>query len=187
MDPFLISRASPAAATGCECADSQTEGVRFQSRECAARVPTDLSRDSTDARRPDQTLRADAPGARRSGTSRVSRPRAHDDASASQVFLDCLLQDVTVEREVGDEPFEAIVFVVQLPQPPELAYTEVAVCLLPHVERRLAHAELTAHVRDGRPTLGLPEGLRHLLLAELRSLHRPASRKMGGSDATNLL
>jgi hypothetical protein len=33
---------------------------------------------------------------------------------------------VLVERQIGDEPFQPIVFVLKLPQPPQLADAQVA-------------------------------------------------------------
>jgi hypothetical protein len=46
------------------------------------------------------------------------------------------LQDLTIERQIGDEAFEACVFLAQLAQFADLGRTETAKALTPGVERR---------------------------------------------------
>ena len=47
-------------------------------------------------------------------------------ARASGVFSQRLRQHVLVEREIGDEPFEPMVFLLELPESSQLAHPQVA-------------------------------------------------------------
>jgi hypothetical protein len=78
---------------------------------------------------------------------------------------------VLVEREIGDEPLEPIVLVLELPEPTELAHSQVGVLLLPDLERRLTHAHLPTDIRYCGTALDPAERARNLLLAELQPLH----------------
>ncbi len=53
-----------------------------------------------------------------------------------------------VEREVGDEPFQPVVFFLQLPEAPQLAHAQMRVLLFPGVEGGVTHPELPAEVAD---------------------------------------
>src|SRR5215472_4207083 len=87
--------------------------------------------------------------------SRETIRPAPDDARASGVFSQRLRQHVLVEREIGDQALQPIVFVLELPQAAELT-----------------HAQLPADVPDRGTALGLAQGVGHLLLGEFRALHR---------------
>jgi hypothetical protein len=60
-------------------------------------------------------------------------------------FSQRLRERVLVEREVGDQPLQAAVFVLERPQLPQLADAQMGVILLPDVERGFTEA-------DGRQT-----------------------------------
>ncbi len=76
-----------------------------------------------------------------------------------------------VEREIGDEPLQARILILELAHPAHLVHAKVAVALLPDAERRLADPELPTDIADRRPGFCLPARVRHLLLGELRPLH----------------
>src|SRR5215470_17367120 len=97
---------------------------------------------------------------------------APDDARASGVCSQRLRQHVLVEREIGDQALQPIVFVLELPQAAELTHAQVRVLLLPGVEGGLTDPQLPAHVPDRGPALGLAQGVGHLRLGEFRALHR---------------
>src|SRR5215475_3091941 len=65
-----------------------------------------------------------------------------------------------------------MVFVLEVPEPAQLAHPQVGIILLPGIERRLAHAELPADVPDRGAALDLAQRVGDLLLGELRALHR---------------
>jgi hypothetical protein len=79
---------------------------------------------------------------------------------------------VFIEREIGHQALQPPVFVLELPEPPELAHAQVRVLLLPGIERGFADAELPANVADRRAGLDLAEGIGDLLLGEFRALLR---------------
>ena len=54
-----------------------------------------------------------------------------------------------VEREIGDEPLQPTMFCVPLPQVPQFVHTQVCRLLLPGVECRVTHPELTASAQTG--------------------------------------
>src|SRR5205085_5450597 len=100
---------------------------------------------------------------------------------------DRLREDMLIEREISHQALQAIVLVLELPKPAHLAHTQMRVLLLPDIERRLTHAELSADVRYRHATLDLAQRVRHLLLAEPRPLHCPASLGIGADREANLL
>src|SRR5215467_4998240 len=104
--------------------------------------------------------------------SRETIRRAPDGARASGVFSQRLRQHVLVEREIGDEPFEPMVFLLELPESSQLAHPQVGILLLPRIERRLAHAQLPADVPDRGAALDLAQRVGHPLFGEFRALHR---------------
>jgi uncharacterized protein (DUF1330 family) len=55
---------------------------------------------------------------------------------------------VLVEREIGDEPLQPIVLVLELPQAAQLTHAQVRVLFLPGVEGGFANPELAAHIAD---------------------------------------
>src|SRR5215470_18056776 len=112
---------------------------------------------------------------------------ALDSARASGVFLERLRQHVFVEREVGDQTLQSGVFVLELPQAAELAHAQMRVLLLPGVERRLAHAELPAHVADRSAALGVAQRVGDMLFGEFRALHRVPSRVSWTAEAATVL
>ena len=68
-----------------------------------------------------------------------------------------LRQHVFIEREIGDDPLQARILVLELPHPAQLADAQVPVAFLPDVERGLADAELAADIGDRRAGFRLPE------------------------------
>ena len=63
-----------------------------------------------------------------------------------------------IEREIGHQALQPPVFVLELPEPPELAHAQVRVLLLPGIDRRFTDAELPADIADPRAGLDLAEG-----------------------------
>jgi hypothetical protein len=76
-----------------------------------------------------------------------------------------LLQDVAVEREVGDQPLEFAILLAPLPQLAQFAQAKAGVFLLPDVEGRLADAVLAANLAHPGAALGLAQRAQDLLLA----------------------
>src|SRR5262249_2168307 len=92
---------------------------------------------------------------------------------ASAPFSQRLPQEVPVQRQVGDELLELVVFLPELPELPHLGNAQAPEPLLPPVEGRLTHPELPADLLDRGPGLRLAEGHRDLLRAVPAGLHRP--------------
>src|SRR5690606_32675680 len=120
-------------------------------------------------------------------TSPGSTGRAPVAWLALPVFSDGLLQDVLVEREVGDEALEPRVLLFELPQPAQLTHAQVRELPLPDAERRLADAQLPADIAHRCPALRLADGVGDLLFRILRPLHRRASEGWEGVDSKLLL
>ena len=70
-----------------------------------------------------------------------------------------------VQRQVRHQPLQPRILVAQLANLPQFAQPQLAVLLLPDVERRLRNPELPANIPDRRPTIRLPQRVRDLLLA----------------------
>jgi hypothetical protein len=70
-------------------------------------------------------------------------------------------EDVAIEGEIRDDPFQFAVFVAQRPQLAELRQAEPGKLPLPAVERLLADAEPATDLGDFFAALGLVEGLHH--------------------------
>ena len=107
--------------------------------------------------------------------------------SASAFFSERLGEHVLVERQVGDQLLQAPILVLDLPQPAQLADSQVGVLPFPEVERRLAEAPLPTDIRHGGPALGLAQGKGDLLLGELRALHGGPSLSVLGTGEANPL
>lgn len=75
-----------------------------------------------------------------------------------------------IQRQIRHDPLQARVLVAQLTQLLELRQSQLAVLLLPHIEARLADAQLTTHIRDRCTTFGLPQRVADLLLGKSRPL-----------------
>jgi hypothetical protein len=90
-------------------------------------------------------------------------------------FFDDFLQDVPIQRQIGHQPLQSGVLVPQLPELADLKQPQVAVALLPDIERRLADTHLPAHVRHRLSGGHWLEGKQDLLHSESRSLHRSLS------------
>ena len=56
-----------------------------------------------------------------------------------------------IQGEVRHEPFEPAVFFLHLPEPPQLAHTQVRVLLFPGVEGGVTHPELPTQIGTGVP------------------------------------
>ncbi len=74
-----------------------------------------------------------------------------DGVRALDYFSQRLRQHVFVEREIGDQPFQPVVFFFELSEPAQFAHTEVRVLFLPHIEGRFTDAQLSADIADRRP------------------------------------
>ena len=68
-----------------------------------------------------------------------------------------------VEREIGDQPFQPVVFFLELPESAQFTHAQVRV-LLPGVERGVTHPELPAGVADGGTGVGLSDRVHDLFL-----------------------
>ena len=64
-----------------------------------------------------------------------------------------------IEREVGDQPFQPVVFVLERSQLPQLADAQVGVFLLPNVQGGFADLELPADIGGWCSALDLAEGI----------------------------
>ena len=92
-----------------------------------------------------------------------------------------------VERQVGDDSLQPSVLVLEPAEPTHFPAPQAGVLLLPDVERRLAHADLSADVGDRGVCLDLARDLRDLLLGEPRALHRSRPSGLGDYEAPILL
>src|SRR5579883_211006 len=72
-------------------------------------------------------------------------------------FFNDVLQDLTIERQICHEAFEACVFLAQLAQLSDLGRTEAAKAFTPGVERRFGNAELAGDVGDRRAGFDLAQ------------------------------
>lgn len=106
---------------------------------------------------------------------------------ASDFLSQGLGENVFVERQIRDHPLQSRILVLERPQLPQLADTQVGVLLLPDIERSFADAELPSDIRRGRAAFDLAEGVRDLLFGELRLLHGPRSLREGPFEAAILL
>ena len=67
------------------------------------------------------------------------------------------LQRGLVLPQIGHQPLELGVLLLELLQPADLHHAHPGKLLFPAVARGLGHAELAADLRDGRAALGLPQ------------------------------
>src|SRR5580704_10532253 len=65
-------------------------------------------------------------------------------------FFNDVLEHLTIQCQVGDQPLEARVLFTQLPQFADLGRTEAAKALAPGVERRFGDAQLSRDLGDRR-------------------------------------
>jgi hypothetical protein len=84
-----------------------------------------------------------------------------------RLFSQGLREHVLVEREVGDEPFQPPILLLQLPEPTQFAHPQVSVLLLPGVKRGVTHPELPAEVVDRGAGFCLSDRVHDLFLREL--------------------
>src|SRR5205823_2611720 len=82
---------------------------------------------------------------------------------ASTFFSNHLLENLFVQRQVGDEALQPRILLAHLPQLAHLGDAQAAVLLLPEVERRLGDAGLATDIRDRRAGLGEAQGVGDLL------------------------
>ena len=85
---------------------------------------------------------------------------------ASDFFSQCLRQHVLVEGEIRHEPFQPAVFILQLPEPTQLAHAQMGVFLFLGVEGGITDPELPAQVADGSAGFGLADRVHDLLFRE---------------------
>jgi hypothetical protein len=101
-------------------------------------------------------------------------PRLPDQPTAlagRQTVLEHVLQDRLVEAEVGHQPLQLGILVLELLQPTNFRDAHRAEPLLPPVERLLKHAELAADLRDRLARRLLRQGVGNLLFRETLLLH----------------
>jgi hypothetical protein len=79
---------------------------------------------------------------------------------ASQLFSHDLLQDVSVERQVGDNLLQLPILVSQRPELPQLLDAETRELLLPAVERLLADPEAATDLGNFHVDFDFVEGVR---------------------------
>ena len=75
------------------------------------------------------------------------------------------------EEEVGDQPFQAAVFFLRLPEPSQFARAQMGVLHLPSIAGRVTDPELSAEIADRGAGFGLAERIDDLVFGELRPLH----------------
>ena len=76
------------------------------------------------------------------------RPPGCSVREASELFSDNLLQDLAIERQVGDDRLQLGVFVAQRAELAELLQSEPSELLFPAVERVFADAEAATDLGD---------------------------------------
>jgi len=96
------------------------------------------------------------------------------------------LQDVAIERQIGHHALQPRVLLLEHAQLAQLRHAEPGKLLLPHVERRLGHPELPAHVTGRGSRFGLAQRVGDLLFREAGLLHAPLLVVKGASAATLL-
>src|SRR5262249_43453158 len=95
----------------------------------------------------------------------LSAPRACTaEREASQLFSDTVLQDVAIEREIGDDLFQFPTLVAQRPQLTQLLHTKARELLLPPIECLLADADSPTHLGDLLAGFDLPERVDDLVV-----------------------
>jgi hypothetical protein len=87
-----------------------------------------------------------------------------------------------VQCQFGHRALEASVLIAQLADLPQPAHAELAVSLLPQVERQLGYPELSADIANGCPTVRLPQRVSILLFAEFRFIPRLFSFRQGAMN-----
>ena len=161
---------SPASLRGAvtpRCAGSQIEAEHAPDPECGAGEPIDPWRDCVDTRKLDQTAPTDRPAYTSPRTSGETTKSILGGGRALDFFSQGLRQHVLVEREVGHQPFEAGVFLFQLPQSAEFTHAEKGIRLFARVGGLFGSPELPTDLPDRSPALGLPHGIDDLLFREL--------------------
>ena len=85
--------------------------------------------------------------------------------------MDDILQHRLVQAQISDQLLQPGVLGFELLEPPQLAYAQTAILLLPVVKRGLRDAELAADLLDPGARLGLAQRKGNLLFGVLRSFH----------------
>src|SRR5438270_194118 len=170
---WYAQSSSPRDAASRGSSGSQSAAARAQSRGCAAAAPTDPERRSSHTTRSARSRRAAALCAPSPRNAPESTGPAHDGALASELFSDHLAQDVFIEREIGYETLQARVLITQLAELADLGEPELGVLLLPEVKARLAHPDLTAHIRHRCAAFRLAQRHGNLLIRKTLPLHGP--------------
>src|SRR5215471_12060945 len=94
-----------------------------------------------------------------------------------RLFCEHLLEHVLIEREVGDEVFEAPDLLLEHADLAQLGSTHRAVATTPRVERLLADAHLAADLDGRRAAIDLPKRVCDLLLGVLGPFHGVSSSR----------
>jgi len=69
--------------------------------------------------------------------------------AAFRAFSGLLLQDLLVQRQVGHDPLQPRILILEHLQPPQLGHAEVRILLLPCVVPGFRHADLPASSTTG--------------------------------------
>src|SRR3569623_1209503 len=101
----------------------------------------------------------------RHGARPLSAPRA------LRFFYQYLLEYLDIQRLVRHQPLQALVFLLQLFQPPRLRHLQAAVFAPPLVKRHIRDAVLAAQIDDLHPGFGFLQYPDDLLLTEPLLLH----------------
>src|SRR2546429_104585 len=171
--PASCSRASPLDAASRGSSGSQIAAARARSRGCATAAPTDHARYSSHTTRSARSRRAAALCAPSPRNAPESTGPAHGGALASELFSDHLAEDVLIEREIGHQALQPRVLITQLAELADLGEPELCVLLLPEVKARLAHPDLTAHIRHRCAPFRLAQRHGNLLIRKTLPLHGP--------------
>jgi hypothetical protein len=86
------------------------------------------------------------PGGSKHPTRDASRRPAYASEQASELSADSVLQHLFVQGQIGDDPLQLAVLVLELLQPPHLSWQQTIVLLLPIEVGRLADASLAADI-----------------------------------------
>src|SRR5437879_7848166 len=134
----FVRPASPRDAAGCGCARSQTAAGCGRARECACAARSGPSPSSDSRTSPAAAAPAGTNASCSSGIAHGSTGRADAVVPALGLFFEHLLQNVPIQGQIGHQALQACILVSQLPKLAQLAHTQVAVLLLPDVERGFA-------------------------------------------------
>jgi len=88
-----------------------------------------------------------------------------------RTFFEHVLQHLLVQRQIGDQPLELLVLVLEFFEPAQLGDAHSPVLLLPAVEGLLGDLKLTADLSYWGAGLSLSEGISDLFFGKSLALH----------------